>query len=368
MIQFRNHTATLFNAGLDGGSSPGSLSVRSDHLEFNWGDGAIKFPVAGLRVRLGGHDGRQIFFEHTDFPDWSIHTGDKKVLDELAAVADPVLKGVIHPLRRQTRAISASLVFLGVLLLLLAAVLAGLFWKRDVMIRKAAEKVPVEWERKLGDLSFDQIKKQEKIIDDPRRMSKVRGIADRLLPAVKNAGYEFQFHIAENTNINAFAMPGGHVVVFSGLIDAAQSPEEIAGVIAHELAHVTRRHSLRNIIGAAGVALLIQTVVGDLSGLQAVILQGGKSLLDQKFSRDFEREADDVGWDYLLAADIDPRGLIAFFKKLQQEEAASDPAGLRNSMALLSTHPATQERIDRLDGKWQTQARKDGFRPIATQK
>ena len=368
MIQFQKHSANLFHAGLEGGGSSGSLSVHLDYLEFKWGDGTLKFPTAGLRVRLGGHDGRQLFFEHPEFPGWSIHTTDKSVLDEVTAGADPALKAVIHPLRRKLRGISGSLIFLGVLLLLLAAVLAVLFWKRDALVRKAAEKVPVEWERKLGDLSFDQIKRREKIIDEPARMAEVRSIADRLLPAVKDAGYEFQFHIAENTNINAFAMPGGHVVIFTGLLDAAQSLEEVAGVISHELAHVTRRHSLRNILGAAGVAVLVQSIVGDSSGMQAVILQGGQSLLEQKFSRDFEREADDAGWNYLVAADIDPRGLINFFKRLQKEEASGDSAGLRNAMALLNTHPATQERIERLEARWQAQARKDGFRPVAAQK
>ncbi|MBC8001600.1 MAG: M48 family metallopeptidase [Opitutaceae bacterium] len=368
MTQFRNHAANLFHVGLDGGSSPGTLSVQPGHLEFKWGDGTLKFPLVGLRVRLDGHDGRQIFFEHGEFPEWSIHTAEKSILDELAAVADPVLRAAIRSLHKKIRGIPASFIFLGLFVLLLGAVVAALFWKRDVLVRKAAEKVPVEWERKLGDIAFDQIKLQVKIVNDPARMGKVRSIADRLLPAVKDAGYEFQFHIAENTNINAFVMPGGHVVIFTGLIDAARSQEEIAGVIAHELAHVTRRHSVRNIIGSAGVAILIQSVIGDLSGLQAVILQGGQSMLDQKFSRDFEREADDVGWNYLMAADIDPRGLIDFFKKLREDEARRDPAGLGNALALLNTHPATQERIDRLQAKWQTQIRKDGFRSISRPK
>ena len=368
MTQFRNHTANLFHAGLDGGSSPGSLSVQKDCLEFKWSDGTLTFPIAGLRLRVGGHDGRQIFFEHVEFPGWSIHTAEKAVLDDLATVANPALQAAIRQGRRKLRGMPASLIFLGVLLLLLGAVLAGLFWQRDVLVRKAAENVPAEWERKLGDLSFDQIKRQEKITDDPERMAVVAVITKRLLPAIKDAGYKFQFHVAENTNINAFAMPGGHVVIFTGLLDAAQTPEEIAGVIAHELAHVTRRHSLRNIIGAAGMALIVQSVIGDSSGLQAVILQGGQSLLTQKFSRDFEREADDAGWDYLMAADIDPRGLIDFFKKLQKEEAGRDSAGLRNASALLNTHPATGERIQRLQAKWEALGRKDGFRPLATQK
>jgi predicted Zn-dependent protease len=105
---------------------------------------------------------------------------------------------------------------------------------------------------------------------------------------------------------------------------------------------------------------MIQTLFGDATGLAAVATDSSRWLLQQKFSRDTEREADDVGWDYLVRAKIDPRGLIDFFGKMQKE---MDPAAaaVDGSLTLLSTHPATPERIAHLEEKWKRVPDKSGF-------
>jgi predicted Zn-dependent protease len=170
--------------------------------------------------------------------------------------------------------------------------------------------------------------------------------------------------------LNAFAMPGGNVVIHSGLLMAADSPEEVAGVLGHEIAHVTQRHSIRSIISSAGLFLVLQTMVGDVTGIVGVLANNSAFLLDRKFSRDFEREADNHGWDYLLAANIKPEGMIVFFTKMQAEEkrmrekmkeATSidvDPS----SLEILSTHPATDERMKNLQAKWDKLEKKTGYR------
>src|SRR5206468_5365206 len=112
-------------------------------------------------------------------------------------------------------------------------------------------------------------------------------------------------------------VPGGQVFIFSGLLDSVKRPEELAGVLAHEIAHVTRRHSLRNIISSAGLWLTLSALFGDTKGLTSILTDGSQFLLNQKFSRDFEREADDTGWDYLVAANVDPRGMIDFFATIK---------------------------------------------------
>jgi predicted Zn-dependent protease len=135
----------------------------------------------------------------------------------------------------------------------------------------------------------------------------------------------------------------------------------VAGVLAHELAHVTRRHSLRNIIKSAGLIITLQALIGDMSGLFGIAAEGSRYLLQQKFSRDFEREADDTGWDYLVAANIDPRGMTRSFEKIRDMIAASDMAVMEGTLALANTHPTSQERIDRLTKKWEATANKENF-------
>ena len=141
-----------------------------------------------------------------------------------------------------------------------------------------------------------------------------------LVAGIGDDRYPLKFHIVEDASLNAFAMPGGNVVLHTGLLLAADSPEEVAGVLAHEIAHVTRRHGIRNIVSSAGLYLVMQMLVGDVSGAVAILTDNSALLLDRKFSRDFEREADEAGWDYLIRSDIEPSGMIRFFERVRQED------------------------------------------------
>jgi predicted Zn-dependent protease len=191
--------------------------------------------------------------------------------------------------------------------------------------------------------------------------AQLQQITDPLVAAIKDNRYPLKFHIVENATLNAFALPGGNVVLHSGLLMAAESPEEIAGVLGHEIAHVTHRHSIRNILSSAGLFLVVQTLLGDVTGVIAVLADNSAFLMTRKFSRDFEREADNQGWEYLLAANIRPEGMIQFFQRMQEEEARqrekmseASPVDLgTDSLQVLSTHPATQERMDYLRAKWE---------------
>ena len=119
------------------------------------------------------------------------------------------------------------------------------------------------------------------------------------------------------------------MVIHSGLLMAADSPEEIAGVLGHEIAHVTQRHSIRSIMSSAGLFLVLQTMLGDVTSIVAVLANNSAFLLSRKFSRDFERRADNQGWEYLLAADIKPEGMITFSRRCRtgKTDAGKDEGG-----------------------------------------
>jgi beta-barrel assembly-enhancing protease len=153
-------------------------------------------------------------------------------------------------------------------------------------------------------------------------------------------------HVLRDATPNAFAIPGGHMALHTGLLEMAKTPEQVAGVIAHEISHVTQRHSLRNMMQSAGLSMVFGVLLGspDLASLAGM----AEELQALSYSRDMEREADDVGWNYLLKAEINPRGMVEFFELLAKEEGVSG-----NMPALLSTHPATAERIANLQERLQ---------------
>jgi predicted Zn-dependent protease len=113
-----------------------------------------------------------------------------------------------------------------------------------------------------------------------------------------------------------------------------------------------------------GLFTLVQALFGDLTGVAATLTEGGAELLTLRFSRDFEREADDEGWSYLLAAGIDPSGMLSFFEKLRAQEEQDDTVNAQVYLSFLSTHPTTPERIERLSRKLQEIPAAARFSPI----
>ncbi len=156
----------------------------------------------------------------------------------------------------------------------------------------------------------------------------------------------------------------GHIVFHTGLLLFAESAEEVAGVLAHEAAHVTLQHGLRQLISSVGIYALVQAFLGNAEGLLAVIADNGAFLLTQKYSRDYERDADDKGWFYLVNANISPRGMIGFFSSLLEEQekgTGKDIPGVENTLNFLSTHPTTKERIEHLQEKWKKLDRRSEY-------
>lgn len=365
-----NATALTFSGtarhpSLAGRTAAGTLAFTGESLRFEGGDVTVELPLRGLLFQAGGHNGEQIFFQSAFKSDWLLCTGDRAILQHPALQSDPVLRRQAQAAARR-RISLRKFVGLGlVVLALLVAIAAGVWSQKSRLAQAVVNRLPASWEQQFGDAVFEGIKRRTKIIEDGARRARLEVVTRRLLPVVTNQNLRFQFHIAEAKELNAFAIPGGHVVVHTGLLDAVARPEELAGVLAHEIAHVTRRHSLRNMVESAGLALLIQALIGDASGLLAVATEGSELLLRQKFSRDFEREADDTGWDYLVAAGIDPRGMIEFFRRLQKEAEQGAAAAVEGPLNFLSTHPATAERIAHLEARARALGPAAKFTPLA---
>jgi len=152
-------------------------------------------------------------------------------------------------------------------------------------------------------------------------------------------------------------------LVTAPLLEMAERPEEIAGVVAHEIAHVTRKHGFRKIIAATGPYLIFKVFLGGGAGLLGILGDSSELLVNQSFSQEYELEADSVGWDYLVAAHIDPRGLPDMLRKLeveQQKVMRAEPA-----FHAFSSHPATEKRLKVLDAKWKKLKNKSAFVPSA---
>ena len=358
------YSANGFPPESKGRVAPGRLFIDLHAVRFVSAQGTVSLPTSGLDVRSGGHNNEQIFFEHPQHPGWSIVSSDPQLLHDPVLRENPAFASKLRAVQKSRTGIPKPVIFgLGFLAICFGLLLL-LILQRDRIVNVIVDRIPLSWEEKLGDQVFEQVKTEGQILEDSEWEPKVRQITERLLPIVEQSGYNFRFHIMDDTNVNAFAMPGGNVVILTGLLEAAESAEEVAGVLAHEIAHVTERHSMRQIVQSAGLWVIVSALFGDTSGVTALLMDGSQFLLRQSFSRDFEREADNQGWEYLIAAKIDPRGLTRFFETLKEIYEGAGAGRLESSLAFLNTHPATDERIERLAEKWEELEGKDQFIPF----
>jgi len=211
----------------------------------------------------------------------------------------------------------------------------------------------LQTERKIGETIMRDIRSREPtFLDDPEIAEYLNALGARLAGVGAGSRQDFEFFAMRESSINAFALPGGFIGVHTGLISASENESEMASVLAHEMAHVTQRHIARQIgiqkqmqlpmMIAMAATILLARSRPDLASGAAVAAQGGAIQSQLSFSRDFEREADRIGFQHLAAAGFDTRAMGAFFEKLQRASRVMDSGSVPG---YLRSHPVTSERI-----------------------
>lgn len=322
--------ARLFGPGLAPDGAEVTITVSALGLGLGETVAGVEVPGwSALRWRKGGFNDSQLFVEWaSDAGHYSLTVGDAAAQAALL----PHLKGgqEARPARsRGTQRASVGLIvaLVGIPVLLLALFLS----QTGRIIDWAVSRVPVETEIKLGRQAFAQQKATLSIQDDHPALPMLRELGRKL---TEGSPYPYEFYITRDDTINAFAMPGGFVVFHTGLLARADSAEEVAGVLAHEVQHVERRHGLRGLIHAAGWKVILSLVIGETGA--SIAGTWAENLGALSFSRSQESEADDLGAKRLMAKQIDPRGMATFFRKLAAE-GGSVPT-------LLSSHPSSEDR------------------------
>jgi len=216
------------------------------------------------------------------------------------------------------------------------------------------EKIPIEWEVTVGQSILNMLPVAQK--PDPEVLKVLQDTVDFLKQSLPGNPYDLKVYILPVEQVNALALPGGPIVIFEGLIDKAESPEELAGVLAHEIQHILLRHSTRGILRNLAKSMLVTLFLGDVNSVMEGIVQLAGQLETLGLSREMEAEADQKGMELILAANIDPHGMIRIFKKLMQEDFSQKklpkgkPVSEENDLSsYFSTHPSSQNRLARLE-------------------
>ncbi len=333
--------ALIFGPGLPACGVWGTLEVRITGVAVTAGEHTRRAALDQLQVReVGfGKPGIELAWQEGHNV-WAAHVLDPAAAAQLLAlpyIANlPQTQALRSKQRKGTAGRAMGWSMLGLIVLAPLLLLALFFSQAERIAGWVADQIPVEEETRLGRASFESMKGSLKLQDSGPAFEAVQNIGKQLTQGSK---YTYEFHVVQDDTLNAFAMPGGIIVVHTGLIKATRRPEELAGVLAHEVQHVEQRHSLEGMVKNIGLRAVWALATGDLGGTLAG--EAAVQLTSMKFSRDAETEADDKGFDVLVKQGIDPSGMPEFFKTMS-EQAADAPA------AFLSTHPLSEDRQKKL--------------------
>jgi hypothetical protein len=292
-----------------------------------WQYAGIRLPVdpAATETRLE--------YGSADEPE-SLLVDDPTFLDALAQRA-PRLRGQPRPGRARHRWTHYAPIVAGA-----AAFLALIYaWGIPALANHMATRVPVTWEEGVGRAV---VRSLVSTADSCAIPAGIGHILTTLLATVPETPYRMHVTVLDNETVNALAAPGGAIVVYRGLVESVQTPEELAGVLAHELQHVLLQHGTRAVLREVPVRIGISLITGG-AGAPAVAMDVAANLGALRYRRGDEEAADREGMRMLQEAHIDPTGMIRFFDRLLARDGSRT-----GPLAYLSSHPQTVARVRQL--------------------
>jgi predicted Zn-dependent protease len=328
----------LFGPDLPSAGKPATCRIDQNYLTITDYKQTLSFSQLEARVGSFDHNQLQLCWQAANGDAWLLIPANQdaqKTLVKLLPSKD--IKGLS---RWKRSTIGQSLVWKTVAysLCTLALAVVLLVWQYDTAVSWVANRVPLATENQIGNSVLTNLKTQTTLMDKGVAVDAVKKIGDRL---TKGSAYQFQWHVANDPAINAFALPGGIVIVNKGLIEKADSANEVVGVLAHEIQHVEQRHALKNMITSSGIAAAVLLVLGDANAFMMIMAH---QVSAQYFSRQAETDADMKGVALLHKNKINPGGLPSFFKKMQEANK-----GKSGGVEWLSSHPDTDNRIKAIE-------------------
>jgi beta-barrel assembly-enhancing protease len=273
-------------------------------------------------------NGRVSTLAHINIPNAFLETTEKDI-HILLKKNDP--SGLISS---RVKGRSGFLKVVGLCILILA-ILAGLyFYTLPFVAEKAVVLVPSSFDDQFGETVFNSLVNENE--RDSVKTKQMQAFADAI---DFKSEKKLKVIVMNSEEINAYALPDGHIVVYSGILKKIDKPEELAALLSHEASHVNQRHSMKLLCRNFAGFFFVSVLMGDASGIMAVIADNANTLRNLAYSRDYEKEADLKGIEILQSNHIDLNGMVDLLEMLDSKDPGVMPD-------FLSTHPLTKSRIE----------------------
>lgn len=227
-----------------------------------------------------------------------------------------------------------------------AFILLSYFVFIPALAELVATKVPASYETELGENIYNQISEDFDIDEE-----KTQAANEFFQELNISSDYPIQITVVNSPIKNAFALPGGHIVVYDEILQSMNSEEEFAALLCHEYSHVNLKHTTRSLFRSLGTYMVISMVLSDINGIMGVVVENAHNVKSLSYTRSLEEEADKNGLKLMLNAGINPQGMVNLFKHLKEPNESS-----LEIPEFLSTHPLLDERIKYIEKKYQNKA------------
>jgi predicted Zn-dependent protease len=241
--------------------------------------------------------------------------------------------------KTHTRVLGSIWLKLAVIALIIVVILVGVYaWLMPWLGDRMANRFSKDQEISMGEQMYQAVMQQYKV--DTHKTALLNEFYAQLHYDI---GYPVKITVVESNVMNAFAIPGGHIVVYDAILEQMKTPEELAALLGHEGSHIALRHSLRNIFRDLSQKMFLSLIVGNESGIASVVVNNANALQQLQYSRSLETDADNNGLQLMAKNNINMQGMVRLMKMLQNENGAAEPS------AFLSTHPVFKERIGNIE-------------------
>jgi predicted Zn-dependent protease len=333
----------LRGKSIPSGSCNADIVVNSEGIHAQAKEGPARtLPFRGLRLR---RDDSGALIATSGDGAWSVSCMDPGFYRALETVAGNDLNQQLTTLGGQKTSTRKKHLFsCAVVLVICGALLWSLPKLFQSTVSASVSALPMTVDEALGEAAQDAMDAGGSIVDDELIVQAVQTIVDRLAPHAAIDGLTYQFRIVRNEQANAYALPGGFITVFTGLMEQSTSPNQVAGVIAHEMAHAKLRHGLLKVAHSGAFSAAMAIIFGNVGGLESIALELFTLQQVNDHSQGAETEADVEGVRILVAAGIDPQGLVDSFLAMQKRYG-----DMPSAIAWASSHPQFDERIESIN-------------------
>lgn len=275
-----------------------------------------------------------LVLKHGDFPHQTLEINGEAALNYYELISKNSIRGKSKLLFYKNKVLTISSLIIAFVCLCFFTYWTLIPWLGE----KATLLVPRKTEIQIGASMAESFKQTEKINTASTKL--INQLVDSL--QLKES-YPIKITIVNAPTVNAFALPGGHIFVYSGILQKMKHYNELVALLSHEISHVTHQHSLKSLGRSAATSIFISGLFGDISGISAGILDQANQLKQLRYSRELETEADREGVNFMIRYKVNPTGMLSLMKILGEENKSDSEL-----LSYLSTHPGTKERLNTL--------------------